>query len=67
MPRGTERLAIALAFVGMLAALLRALAWPWLPKLVPVALIVTALGLLLIGIVRRARWHAASRDKPEQP
>ncbi len=58
---------MALAFVGMLAAMLRGLVWPWLPKLVPVVLIVTALGLLLIGIIRRARWHAASRHKREQP
>lgn len=48
---------LALATLGVLAALLRGTIAPWLPELVPLILIVTALGLMLIGIVRRARYH----------
>lgn len=57
MPPGTHRGAILLAGLGALAAVLRGTALPGMPRLVPVALIVTALGLVLIGIVRRVRWH----------
>lgn len=55
LARGPRDAGIALAALGVGAALLRGTVAPWLPGLVPVALIVTALGLMLIGIVRRAR------------
>ena len=48
---------IALAAMGVLAAILRGTAWPWLPRAVPIAIIATALGLMLIGSVRRIRYH----------
>ncbi len=48
---------IMLAVLGVIAAVLRGTAWPWLPELVPLVLIVTALGLMLLGIVRRTRYH----------
>lgn len=54
---GTRAAGFALAAVGVLAAVLRGTVAPWLPELVPFVLIVAALGLMLIGIVRRARYH----------
>ncbi len=54
---GPQMVAIALAGLGVAAAALRGTVAPWLPELVAVVLIVTALGLMLIGMVRRARWH----------
>jgi len=54
---GTRTAGLALAALGALAAVLRGTAAPWLPELVPLVLIVTALGLMLIGIVRRTRYH----------
>ena len=61
MPRGTERPAIMLALAGVLLAIVRGAWWPALPKALPVALIALALGLLLIGILRRVRWHLGRR------
>ena len=61
MPAGTERPAILLALAGVLLAVVRGLWLPALPKALPVALIALALGLLLIGIIRRVRWHLARR------
>ncbi|MGK6321090.1 hypothetical protein [Sphingomonas sp. DT-204] len=55
--RGTRLSGIALALLGVVAAILRGSVLPSLPELVPLALIVTALGLMLIGTVRRARYH----------
>lgn len=54
---GTRAGGFALAGIGALAAVLRGTVAPWLPELVPLVLIVTALGLMLIGIVRRTRYH----------
>lgn len=55
--RGTRNGGIALALLGFVLALVRAFWLPQLPAIVPLVLIVTALGLILIGIVRRLRWH----------
>lgn len=55
--RGTRLSGLALAFLGALLATVRALWWPQLPAVVPLVVIVTALGLILVGIVRRTRWH----------
>lgn len=55
--RTTRTAGVALATAGCGLAILRAVWLPALPALVPLTLIVTALGLLLIGIVRRVRWH----------
>ncbi len=55
--RGTRSAGLMFAGLGLLAAVLRGTWAPWLPELVPVILIVTALGLMLIGIVRRTRYH----------
>ncbi|WP_326523480.1 hypothetical protein [Sphingomonas sp.] len=55
--QGTRRLGFLLAGLGLIAAVLRGTALPGLPEIVPLVLIVTALGLMLIGIVRRTRYH----------
>lgn len=55
--RGTRIGGLALAVAGAGLAIVRAYWLPTLPALVPLAVIVTALGLILVGIVRRARWH----------
>lgn len=57
--RGTRTGGLALALLGVVTAVVRTVWWPQLPALVPLVLIVTALGLMLVGIVRRARWHLA--------
>lgn len=51
-----RKLGMMFAALGLLAAALRSTAAPWLPRLVPVVLIVTALGLMGIGIIRRLRF-----------
>jgi histidine ammonia-lyase len=58
---GARRAGIMLAVLGVIAAVLRATVWPWMPELVPLVLIVTALGLMLLGIVRRIRYHLKRR------
>ena len=63
LAEGPRRLGLMLAALGLIAAVLRGTAAPWLPKLVPVVLIVTALGLIGVGIVRRARYHFASNKE----
>lgn len=55
--RGTRSAGLALAFLGLALALVRALWLPAIPAVVPMAVIALALGLLLLGIVRRVRWH----------
>lgn len=55
--RGPRRLGFLLAALGIVAAALRGTVIPGLPELVPLTLIVTALGLMLIGVGRRARYH----------
>ena len=55
--RGTRVSGIALAMVGCGLAVARAYWLPQMPAIVPLVAIVTALGLMLIGIVRRTRWH----------
>lgn len=55
--RGTRNGGIALAALGLVLAIVRAFWLPQLPAVVPLVLIVTALGLMVIGIVRRLRWH----------
>ena len=54
---GMRGAGFALAGLGVIAAVLRGTVAPWLPELVPLILIATALGLMLIGIVRRTRYH----------
>ncbi len=54
---GQRNAGLALAALGVVAAVLRGTVMPLLPELVPVGLIVLALGLMGIGIVRRARYH----------
>jgi p-aminobenzoyl-glutamate transporter AbgT len=56
-----QRLGLMLALVGALAAVLRGTALPALPRLVPVVLIVTALGLIGIGAIRRWRVYRSTR------
>ena len=55
--RGTRSVGLALAVAGAGLAVIRAVWLPRLPALVPLVLIVLALGLLAIGMVRRVRWH----------
>ena len=55
--RGTRASGMALAVLGAVLAVVRAYWLPELPELVPLTLILLALGLMLIGIVRRVRWH----------
>lgn len=52
-----QRLGFMVAALGVAAAILRGTALPGLPRVVPAALILTALGLLAIGMIRRLRWH----------
>lgn len=54
---GPRNLGIAFALLGTIAAVVRMMWLPRLPELVPVTLIVVALGLMLLGIVRRTRYH----------
>ncbi len=54
---GARRLGFLLAGLGVLAAALRGTVLPALPELIPLVLIVTALGLMAIGTVRRIRYH----------
>ena len=55
----TYRAGMMLAAVGVLAAVLHGTVLPGLPRLVAVVLIVTALGLIGIGAIRRIRYHFA--------
>lgn len=55
--RGTRSAGLALAFLGLVLAVVRALWLPVIPAVVPMTVISLALGLLLLGIVRRVRWH----------
>ncbi|MES2339082.1 MAG: hypothetical protein V4537_13385 [Pseudomonadota bacterium] len=52
-----QRLGFLVAALGVFMAILRGTALPGLPRVVPAALILTALGLLAIGTIRRVRWH----------
>jgi hypothetical protein len=52
---GPVRLALPLALLGVLAAIARATFLPALPKQVALVLIALALGVMLIGTVRRLR------------
>ena len=52
-----QRLGFVLAGLGVAAAIVRGTALPALPRIVPAALILTALGLVVIGTIRRVRWH----------
>jgi hypothetical protein len=51
-----RRLGMMLAMLGLAAAMARSTVVPSLPKVVPVVLIVTALGLMGIGIIRRLQY-----------
>lgn len=55
--RGTRAGGMAFAVLGVAAAIVRAYWLPELSELVPLALILLALGLMMIGIIRRVRWH----------
>ncbi len=54
---GARRMGFLLAGLGVFAAALQGTILPALPQLVPLVLIVTALGLMAIGTVRRIRYH----------
>ena len=47
------------AVVGVLLALVRWRWWPEMPRAVPFVMIVTALGLIGVGMIRAWRWHLA--------
>lgn len=55
--RGTRTSGLAFAAVGVGLAIAKAYWLPQLPTLIPLIAILLALGLMLIGIVRRVRWH----------
>lgn len=55
--RGTRTAGLAFAALGLVLALARAFWLPALPAVVPLAVIALSLGLMLLGIVRRTRWH----------
>ncbi|MES2755663.1 MAG: hypothetical protein V4659_13485 [Pseudomonadota bacterium] len=57
--RGARLGGLTLAVVGAGLAVVRTYWLPQLPAWLPLAVIATALGLILIGIVRRTRWHLA--------
>ena len=54
---GVQRLGFLVAGLGVLAAILRGTVVPGVPRLVPVVLIVAALGLMAIGSLRRIRYQ----------
>lgn len=54
---GTRASGMAFAALGAGLAIVRAYWLPQLPAVVPLVVIVLALGLMLVGIVRRVRWH----------
>ena len=54
---------LMLAGAGAVLALVRAMWVPDLPRVVPAMLIVTALGLLAIGTIRRIRFHITHRRR----
>ena len=56
-PPATHGAGLMLALAGIVAAVLRATMLPVLPKILPVALVALALGVIAIGTVRRWRWH----------
>ncbi|SOB88338.1 hypothetical protein SAMN06297144_3489 [Sphingomonas guangdongensis] len=60
---GPVRLALPLALAGVLAAIARATFLPALPREVALILIALALGVMLIGTVRRIRlgWQHVRR------
>lgn len=64
--QGPRTAGIALAGFGVVGAILRATVLPRLPQIVPVLLIVLALGLLGIGIVRRLRYHQRHRKERQR-
>lgn len=45
------------AALGVVAAVVKGLAWPAMPAALPAACIIAALGLMGIGFMRRARYH----------
>ena len=55
--RPTRAPGFALAGLGVVAAVLRGTVLPDLSAILPLALIVAALGLMAIGSIRRARYH----------
>ena len=54
---GTRAGGMAFAVLGVVAAIVRAYWLPQLPAVLPLALILLALGLMMIGVIRRVRWH----------
>lgn len=54
---GTRAGGMAFALIGVVLAIVRAYWLPGMPQLLPLVFILLALGLMLIGIVRRVRWH----------
>ncbi len=54
---GPHRLGLVLAALGLLAAVLRASVLPGMPKGVAVGLIAAGLGMMVIGTIRRIRYH----------
>lgn len=55
--QGTRYAGFALAVLGIAVALVRSKGAPWIPELLPVTLIVLAMGLMLLGTIRRTRYH----------
>lgn len=54
---GPHRLGLVLAALGVVAAILRGTVLPGIPRAVAVTLIATALGLMVIGTIRRIALH----------
>ena len=57
---GVQRLGLLVAAVGVTLIVVRALWLPGIPRLAPIVAIVVALGLIGLGMVRRARYHWAT-------
>jgi uncharacterized membrane protein len=58
------RIGILLALLGAVAAIVRGLWMPGLPRAVPLVLIALALGVMIIGTVRRIRYGLHALRKP---
>lgn len=64
---GPHRLGLVLAALGVIAAVLRGTVLPGLPRAVALVLIATALGLMVIGTIRRIRFHVTRMRDLHRP
>ncbi len=64
---GPHRLGLVLAALGVIAAVLRGTVLPGVPRIVAVVLIATALGLMVIGTIRRIGYQIRRMRDLQRP